>query len=137
MEYIKFLHFLGLMLGAGAGFGHMTVAIAHKKTGGGPPNDMVKAMKPFLGMLGLIGIVLLWLTGVILTTGHELAELGTPFYAKLAAAAVMLLISLWLTYVAMKAKNAGVPPPSYMDSLGKLNSPLSLIALGLAVYIFR
>jgi len=136
MGFILFFHLLGLLLGAGAGLGHMAVAIAHKKTGGGPPNDTIKAIKPVLGMLGLAGILLLWLTGIIMLRGYDTSALGIAFYVKLSAAGIMLLITLWLTYVAGKAAKAGVPPPAYMDNLGRMNMPLALIALGLAIYIF-
>jgi len=137
MGFVLFFHLLGLLFGAGAGLGHMAVAIAHKKTGGGPPNDFIIAIKPILGILGLSGIVLIWLTGVILSTGYAVSDLGMLFYVKIVTAGLMLLITLWLSFVAAKAAKANVPPPTYMDALGRLNMPLSLIALGLAIYIFR
>lgn len=136
MEFVKFFHILGLMVGAAGGMGHMTAAIAMKRLGGGPPNETIKIMKPIFGMFGLIGILLLWLTGIIMTQGIDAALLGTAFYIKLLAAGTMLAINLWLTFVAMQAKKAGTPPPAYMDSLGKVNSPLALIALAIAIYLF-
>lgn len=136
MEFVKFFHILGLMVGTAGGMGHMTAAIAMKRLGGGPPNETIKIMKPIFGMFGLIGILLLWITGLIMAQSVDGALLGTVFYVKLLAAGAMLVISLWLTFVATRAKKAGVPPPAYMDSLGKVNSPLALIALALAIYLF-
>jgi len=136
MEIVKFFHFIGLMLGAGAGFGTLGVAIAQKKLGGGPPPDAIKKIKPVLGMFGLSGIVLLWLTGVIMVGGIDSAQLGALFTTKLVVAGAMLLISLWLMYQGMKAAKSGTPPPSYMDKLGRTSAVLSIVAVALAVAVF-
>ncbi len=135
MEIVKFFHFLGLMLGAAAGFGSLGVAVAQKKLGGGPPPDVVKKIKPILGMFGLSGIVLLWLTGLVMVRGFDEA-LGALFSTKLVVAAVMLLISLWMMYQGMKAAKSGTPPPAYMDKLGRTSGVLSIIAVALAVAVF-
>ncbi len=100
MEIVKFLHFFGLMLDAGAGLGNMAAAIAHKRTGGGPPSDTIKAIKPIFGLFALSGISLLWLTGLIMTLNVEPTLLGTLFYVKLAVAAAMLGISVFLMTIA-------------------------------------
>lgn len=136
MEIVKFFHFFGLMLGAGAGLGGMAAAIAHKRTGGGPPSEFIKAIKPIFGMFALSGISLLWLTGIILTTGQEIATLGIWFYVKLLVAATMLGISVFLTMVARKSAKAGTPPPAYFEPLGRSSGALAIIAVALAVYVF-
>ncbi len=136
MEIVKFIHFLGLMMGAGAGIGHMVTAIAMKKTNGGAA-EAVKVMKPVLGIFGMAGILLLWLSGIALVLPNGLTGLGVLFYLKLLAALGILLINI---YVAMKMRahvKAGTPPDPKLENLGKLNGPLALIAVALAVYVFN
>jgi disulfide bond formation protein DsbB len=136
MEIVKFFHFFGLMLGAGAGLGGMAATIAHKRVGGGPPSDTIKAIKPIFGIFGLSGISLLWITGLIMTPNVDPALLGALFYVKLLVAVTMLAISLFLMVVAKKSTKAGVPPPSYFDAVGRTSGLLAIVAVALAVMIF-
>ena len=136
MEIVKFFHFFGLMLGAGAGLGGMAAAIAHKRAGGGPPSDTIKAIKPIFGIFGLSGISLLWITGLIMTFNVASGVLGALFYLKLLIAAAMLAISVFLMVMAKRAAKAGVPPPSYLDALGRFSGLLAIVAVALAVTVF-
>ena len=136
MEIVKFFHYFGLMLGAAAGLGGMAAAIAHKRTGGGPPSDLIKAIKPIFGIFGLSGISLLWITGLIMTQNTNPALLGALFYVKLLVAATMLAISVFLMVGAKRAAKAGTPPPSYFEALGRSSGVMALIAVALAVMIF-
>ena len=136
MEIVKFFHFFGLMLGAGAGVGGMAAAIAHKRAGGGSPSDTIKAIKPIFGIFGLSGISLLWITGLIMTPNVDPTLLGALFYIKLLVAATMLAISLFLMFVAKKSAKAGVPPPAYFDAVGRTSGLLAIVAVALAVMVF-
>jgi len=136
MEIVKFFHFFGLMLGAGAGLGGMAAAIAHKRAGGGPPSDVIKAIKPLFGIFGLSGISLLWITGLIMTQNVDPALLAGLFYLKLLIAATMLAISVFMMVKAKKSAKAGVPPPAYFDALGRSSGVLAILAVALAVMIF-
>ena len=136
MEIVMFFHFFGLMLGAGAGLGGLAAAIAHKRVGGGPPSDTIKAIKPIFGLFGLSGISLLWITGLIMTPNVDPALLGALFYIKLFVAATMLAISLILMFVAKKSAKAGVPPPAYFDAVGRTSGLLAIVAVALAVMVF-
>lgn len=136
MEFVKFFHYFGLMLGAGAGLGSMAAVIAHKRTGGGPPSDTIKAIKPIFGMFGLAGISLLWITGLIMTLNVDTAEFGGLFYLKLLVAATMLTISVFMMVVTKKSVAVGTPPPSYFEALGRTSGILALVAVALAVMVF-
>ena len=97
---------------------------------------MLKAIKPLLGIFGLAGISLLWITGLIMTRGVDTELLGTLFYVKLLAAAIMLATSLFMMVMGARAAKAGTPPPAYFDKLGKVSSILSIAAVALAVMVF-
>lgn len=136
MELVKFLHFFGLMLGAGAGFGHMATAIAMKKSAG-EALATVKIIKPVLGMLGMIGILLLWITGIVLAAPYGILSLGLAFNLKLLAAGAILAINIWILIKIRGHAKEGTPPAPILEKVGKMNGPLSLVAVALAVYVFN
>ena len=139
MEIVKFFHFFGLMLGAGAGLGGMAAAIAHKRLGGGPPSDTIKAIKPIFGIFALSGIRILWITGLILAQNVDPALLTGLFYIKMLAAATMLAISVFLTIIAKKSTKAGVPPPSYFEAIDRKSTRLnsSHVVISYAVFCLK
>jgi len=136
MEIVKFFHFFGLMLGAAAGLGGVAVAIAHNRVGGGPPSDIIKSIKPLFGIFGLSGISLLWITGLVMMQNVDPVLLGALFYIKLLVAGTMLAISLFLMFIARKSAKAGVPPPAYFDTVGRISGLLAIVAVALAVMVF-
>ena len=132
---VKFLHFLGLMLGAGGGFGAMVIAGALRRTPGAAPQ--LGALRPIFGRLSLAGIVLIWLTGLWLYFGlYAAAPIGTAFSAKLVAAAALLAVVLTLTVVQARARKRGTPPPAWVPRLGMAAPVLTLLAVALAVVAF-
>lgn len=132
---MKFLHLFALMLGAGAGFGNMMVAMQARRAGGAPPAALL-GLRPLFGRLGLAGIVLIWLTGLWLwIADYDAAPLGWAFVAKLAVAALLLAVVLALNAIFARAAR-GTPPPAWTPRLGQSTSVLTVIAVALAVYVF-
>lgn len=134
---IKFLHFLGLMMGAGSGVGSMLVLRGIKSSPGAPPPQLL-AMRPVLGMIGLIGILLIWATGLWLYySNYAGTTLGAAFQVKVAVAAVMLVFIIATNVAARRAMAARTPPPAWVPKLGMSVGPLALVAVLLAVYVFN
>jgi len=134
---IKFLHFLGLMLGAGAGFGSMIVARQIRRSAG-VPTPQLAALRPVFGMVGLIGILLLWASGLWLyLSAYQGAPLGPAFHAKLGVATLLLLVIAAINLIAMRAKRRGTPPPPWLPMLGMTTPVLTLLAVALAVVVFN
>lgn len=134
---VKFLHFLGLMLGAGAGFGTMVVA-RHIRRSAGVPTPQLAALRPAFGMMGLVGILLIWASGLWLyLVAYQSAPLGAAFHAKLAVATLLLLVIVAINLVAMRARRRGTPPPPWLPLLGMTTPVLTLLAVALAVVVFN
>jgi hypothetical protein len=132
-----FLHFLGLMLGAGAGFGSMVVSRQIRKQVGAPTPQLA-ALRPIFARMGLIGIALLWLSGLWLYVGkYGGAPLGAAFHAKLTVAALLLAVILALNIVGMRARSRGLPPPPWLPALGMTTPVLTLLAVALAAIVFN
>ena len=133
----KFLHLIGLMLGAGAAFGSMAVVRAVRGAAG-TPSPQLLALRPVFARMALGGIAVLWISGLWLYLGfYRGADLGGAFHAKLATATLLLLIVAAISIVGARAKAAGAPPPAWLPRLGMVTPVLLILAVGLAVYVFR
>jgi hypothetical protein len=107
-DFLLIVHFIGLMMGAAGGMGSMIVGRAALKAspeGAGA----LRALGPRLAKLSAAGIILMWITGVIMVWSvyGGLDNLPGAFWIKfifvltLSAAAIVIE----LAYAQMKAGN--------------------------------
>lgn len=131
----KFLHILGLMLGAAAGFGAMVVARQARRANG--PSPELAALRPVFTTLALSGITLLWLSGLGLWLfRYDFTDLGAAYSLKLVTALVLLGVILAINRVNARAARTGTPPPAWLPKLGMTTPVLTLIAMALGVWVF-
>jgi hypothetical protein len=132
------LHLIGLMMGAGGGFGSMVSAqVAAKR----PPEQAgaIRSVGPALGRLSLAGLVVMWLTGGALVQLKydgfanlpELFGWKFAFVLSLTAAA----FALELTYGAVKRGDAKAA--ALLPKLGPWAGLSSLLAVIFAVLAFH
>jgi hypothetical protein len=126
---LLFLHFSGLMLGAASGFGAMVVARQARSE----PSPQLAALRPKFLRLGLAGILLLWLSGLLLWFfRYDFVDLGPAFHTKLTLAGLLLIAIVGLNAIMRR----GTPPP-WTRALGMATPFLTLAAMALAVYVFQ
>lgn len=131
----KFLHIFGLMLAAGSGFGAMAVARQARRAGGPAPE--LQALRPWFARLGLAGIVLIWVSGLALWMfRYSFADLGPAYSLKMVVALVLLGVALAIAQITRSAARAGTPPPAWLPKLGMTTPVLTLVAMGLGVWVF-
>jgi hypothetical protein len=132
------IHFLGLILGMGAGFTNFFIGMANK--------NMNKDEEPkfFLklrvtGYMGLTGIVLLILSGGYLMTPYwSLLSTMPMLITKLILVGLLLIVILIMDRKWSGAvKNNGGPDLLAMPKLGRIALPLGLAIIILAVLIFH
>jgi hypothetical protein len=132
------LHIIGLMMGAGGGFGSMIAARAALKM---PPEQAgaVRSLGPQLGRFSTIGLVLMWLTGVSLVflKYDGFASLPQMFWVKAIFITTLTLaaITLELTYAQVKAGNAAAA--ARLPLLGPIAGGSSLLAVLFAALAFH
>ena len=87
--------------------------------------------------LVLVGIILIWISGLALWLfRYGLADLGPAYSLKLVVALVLFGVILALHSIAGRAATAGAPPPSWLPKLAMTPPILTLIAMGLGVWVF-
>lgn len=136
-QAIKIIHVLCLMGGGAATIGN-AVLMRNVLAEGGPPSELAMRSMRTLGMIGLAAIVLIWVTGVWLTLmRHAGGGLGWQFYAKIAAATLVLGCAVALSYLGAKAGIEGRPPnPDVMQPLSVLSLFGTVAAVAFAIIAF-
>ncbi len=139
LDVLLAVHFIGLMLGAGGGFGSATAA-AHAKNL--PPGEasVIKTLGPKLAKLSMIGLVLMYVTGIaLLAVKYEgnLAVMPAMFWIKLVFVGTLTLAAclILFTYSQIKRGNAAVE--SRLPVLGPIAGMSSLAAAVFAVLAFH
>lgn len=137
-DILLFIHLLGLMMGAGGGFGSMIVMRAALAR---PPEHagVLRSVGPALGRFSLIGLVLMWLTGfsLVFLKYDGFSALPTIFWVKIAfvLSLTAAAFTLELTYAA--AKRGDAKAAARLPLLGPWAGISSLLAALFAVLAFH
>lgn len=136
-DLILFLHFFGLMLGAAGGLGGGVVARRARTL---PPDQapVLRALGPSMARVALIGVALLWITGLILVWSKwtGIGSLPPLFWVKFAFVLVLTAVSIGieLTYAEMRRGNVAVA--SRLPALGPAAGISALLAVLFAALAF-
>jgi hypothetical protein len=139
MNYaLLFLHFFGLVLGAGPGAAQgliMRRAVAL-------PADQAMTLRsvgPMLANISALGIAILWITGLIMvwTKWNGPASLPSAFWIKLVFVVLLTLVSgyVHMTYAEIRRGNPAAA--ARFVWLGPLASVSALLAIMFAVIAFN
>ena len=132
---LKFLHYLALFLAGGLGVANGLLAKAHQMAGE-PPAPPVQQTMIKLAHLGLIAVILLWVSGIGL--GYLIyggLAMGWAFHMKLFGATILLGSISFLNVHLASTSKAGAPPnPSVMKIIPMISrGALVLVLLGIAI----
>jgi hypothetical protein len=136
-DFILFLHFFGLMLGAAGG---MASGIIMRRALSLPAEQaqVIRGLGPMLANVAAVGVALLWITGLILVFSKwdGFGSLPGLFWVKfifvlLLTAAVVVI---YLTYAEMKKGNMAAA--SRLPMLGPASGISAVLAVLFAAYTF-
>lgn len=133
-----FLHFVGLILGMGAGFANLFIAASNKNLSKEElPVFMLKLRA--LGYMGLTGIILLILSGGYLATPYWSKISNMPYFiAKLSLVVVLLVLVILIDVRWRRAiRNGGGADLQALPKLGRLAFPVGILILLFAVLQFH
>lgn len=132
------LHLLGLMMGAGGGFGSTLVMGAAAKR---PPAEagVLRSVGPLLARFAAAGLVLMWVTGVALVFVRYggFSALPAMFWVKMVFVTTLTLAVgvIEMTYAQIKRGNAAAAQRLAM--LGPIAGLSSLLSMTFAVITFQ
>ena len=132
---LKVLHYVSLFLAGGLGVANVMLFKNHQKAGMPPAPPVQKTMMT-LARLGLIAIVILWLTGIPLTYKvYGNFDLGWPFHLKLLGATSLIGAVAFLNlHLTKQAKDGNPPNPKVMKIVPPIaRASLVLVLVGVAV----
>ena len=132
---LKFIHYLALFLAGGLGVANGLLTKAHQKAGQ-PPAMPVQHTMMKLAHLGLVAVVLLWVTGFGLThLVYDGLAMGWAFHMKLLGATVLLGTISFLNIHLISRSKAGLPPDTSIMKIIPMVSrgALVLVLLGIAI----
>jgi hypothetical protein len=136
-HFLVIVHFVGLAMGLGSGFAQMVMAGLMAKAA--PPEKAVLGrFPPAMGKIGVIGLSLLWLTGlsIVWTRYGTFSILPRTFIYKLVAVVLLTLIVLTIQVLQRRAQKGDMAAMARMQMLGRMTGPLALIAIIFAVITF-
>ena len=132
---LKFFHYISLFLAGGLGVANAMLVKNHQKAAVPPALPVQKTMMT-LARLGLVAIVVLWITGILLT--HQIYgsfSLGWAFHLKLFGATVLLGVVSFLNFhLSNSAKHGNPPDPKVMKIVPPVaRTSLVIVLFGVAV----
>lgn len=136
-HFLVIVHFVGLAMGLGSGFAQMVMAGLMAKAS--PQDKAVLArFPPAMGKIGVIGLALLWITGlsIIKTRYGTFSILPQTFIYKLTAVVLLTLAVGAIQVLQRRAQKGDMAAMARMQMLGRLTGPLALIAIIFAVITF-
>jgi hypothetical protein len=136
-HFLVIVHFIGLAMGMSSGFANMVMAGLIAKAA--PQEKAVLGrFPPAMGRIGLIGLVLLWASGIaiVLTRYGTFAILPRPFIIKLAAVVLLTIAVLYIHLLQGRATRGDQAAMARIQVLGRATGPLALVAVIFAVITF-
>ena len=132
---LKVLHYVSLFLAGGLGVANVMLFKNHQKAGMPPAPPVQKTMMT-LARLGLIAIVILWLTGIPLTYKvYGSFDLGWVLHLKLLGATSLIGAVAFLNLHLTKQARDGNPPNAKVMKIVPpiARASLVIVLVGVAV----
>ena len=138
VDVVLALHLIGLMMGAGGGFGSMIVmGVAAKR----PPDHgvVLRTLGPTLARFAAAGLALMWLSGVALVELRfgGFSNLPPLFWVKIAFVLSLTLAAIATELTYARVQRGDVEAAKRLPLLGPVAGASSLLAVLFAVLTFH
>ena len=130
---LKILHYVSLFLAGGLGVANVMLFKNHQKAGMPPAPPVQKTMMT-LARLGLIAIVILWLTGIPLTYRvYGSFDLGWPFHLGLLGATSSLYSAFLNLHLTKQSRHESAKSQSNENRSPIARASLVIVLVGVAI----
>jgi len=135
---LKTFHYLAILFAGGVLVGGGLIQAVFTRANQVPDINVSRVLK-LLGYLGLVGLIILWITGILLSNIlYGGFAINTAFTVKIIAAALLLTISFIVNiHVYNSSKNNRPPSKSIMKMTTMSGRGLILIVLVAAAIAFK
>ena len=135
---LKFLHYLAIVFSGGVLVGGGVIQSVYTKENKVPEIHVAKILK-YLGFIGLISIIILWITGIILSINlYGGFIINTSFTIKIIAAGILLGLSIFVNFHVYSSSKNKVPPNKSIMKIATMNGRgllvIVLISAAIAFY---
>jgi hypothetical protein len=136
-EFLRVLHFIGLALGFAVPAANMVMGGLIAKAAP-PEKGVLGRFPPLMSRLGKVGLVLVWVTGLILvyTKWAGFATFTWPFWAKLGAVALLTITVTYIHALERRVRDGDASALPRIETFGKIATACTLLALVFAVVAF-
>ena len=132
---IKFLHYLAIVFAGGVLVGGGVIQSVYTKANEVPNLHVSKILK-LLGYIGLVSLIILWITGLLLSSIiYGGFSINSAFTIKIMAAAFLLGISIFVNLHVYNASKKQIPPNKKIMKIATMSGRglLVLVLIGAAI----
>ena len=137
-EALLFLHFFGLLLGAGPGGAQLLVM---RRAAAATPDEAktLRSLGPTLANMSAVGIAILWITGAILvwTKWGGPENLPAAFWIKLVFVILLTLVAIFIHMTYAEIRKGNIAAAKRLPRLGPAAGISALLAILFAVIAFQ
>tara|TARA_B100001029_G_C15038199_1_gene441650 strand:+ start:1233 stop:1655 length:423 start_codon:yes stop_codon:yes gene_type:complete len=132
---IKFLHYLAIVFAGGVLVGGGVIQSVYTKANEVPNLHVSKILK-LLGYIGLASLIILWITGLLLSNIiYGGFSINSAFTIKIMAAAFLLGISIFVNLHVYNASKRQIPPNKKIMKIATMSGRglLVIVLIGAAI----
>ena len=132
---IKFLHYLAIVFAGGVLVGGGVIQSVYTKANEVPNLHVSKILK-LLGYIGLASLIILWITGLLLSNIiYGGFSINSAFTIKIMAAAFLLGISIFVNLHVYNASKRQIPPNKKIMKIATMSGRglLVVVLIGAAI----
>ena len=132
---IKFLHYLAIVFAGGVLVGGGVIQSVYTKANEVPNLHVSKILK-LLGYIGLVSLIILWITGLLLSNIiYGGFSINSAFTIKIMAAGFLLGISIFVNLHVYNASKRQIPPNKKIMKIATMSGRglLVVVLIGAAI----
>ena len=135
---VKFIHYLAIVFSGGVLVGSGVIQSVYTRANQIPDTHVSKILK-LLGYLGLMSLIILWITGILLSNIiYGGFSINSAFTIKMIAAGLLLGLSIFVNLYVFNVSNKQIPPNKTIMKIATMSGRgllvIVLIAAATAFY---
>ena len=124
---LKFIHYLAIVFSGGVLVGGGVIQSVYAKANQIPDLNTAKILK-LLGYIGLISLIVLWISGIVLSINlYGVFIINSAFTIKIIAAGILLGLSTFVNFHVFNSSKNNLPPNKTIMKIATMSGRVLLI----------